>query len=133
LSEMHKAELWTSEYKDERRRPNACRTLASTSATPPSDLPYSINLKAHLKPSRKMYSNTPATYTLMLTYIETNPPPHAMPSPSLDQENKPVAPRVTVDAPSEDTPDDIDKKREEKKKKHDQRGETFLASMCAVM
>jgi hypothetical protein len=56
-----------------------------------------------------------------------------MPSPSLDQENKPVAPRVTVDAPSEDAPGNIDEKREEKKKKHDQRGETFLASMCAVM
>jgi hypothetical protein len=80
-----------------------------------------------------MYIQAPATYTLMLTYIATDPPPYAMPSPSLDQENKPVAPRVTVDAPSEDAPGNIDKKREEKKKKHDQRGETFLASMCAVM
>jgi hypothetical protein len=80
-----------------------------------------------------MYSNTPPAHILSLTFIATNQTPHTMPSPSLDQENKPVTPRVTVDAPSEAAPGNMDNKREEKKKKHDQRGETFQASMCAVM
>jgi hypothetical protein len=59
---------------------------------------------------------------------------HMMAGQHLDPERH-NEPQVMIQTASKDVPDKPTQSEEEvkRKEKHDQRGETFLASMCAVM